>query len=237
VDLTAIVKKRWVMDFCRLLLERRLNITWQLPSGTRSEALDEDVLPLLYASGCRNVTYAPESGSTRVLASIKKQVKPQRLLDSATAAARLGIVARVNIVLGFPGETRWDVWQSYKLLLRAAWRGVQDSAVMIFAPYPGSALFESLVASGRLQLDEAYPYLGLARAGGRATTFNEHMSATELRWLQVIFLASFYAVAVARAPMRLLRAAFSLLSGREETQLDQFVRTRWARLMRLFGIA
>src|SRR5439155_4419084 len=37
-DLTAIVKKQWIADFCRLLIDERVNVTWQLPSGTRSEA-------------------------------------------------------------------------------------------------------------------------------------------------------------------------------------------------------
>jgi pyruvate-formate lyase-activating enzyme len=32
-----------------------LRVTWQLPSGTRSEALDEETLRAMYRSGCRNV--------------------------------------------------------------------------------------------------------------------------------------------------------------------------------------
>ena len=67
-DLTAIVEAR--LD-PRVLSDARgaraCRITWQLPSGTRSEALDEPVLRAMYRSGCRNVTYAPESGSERTL--------------------------------------------------------------------------------------------------------------------------------------------------------------------------
>ena len=54
-DLTAIIKRDWILEFCRLLDARGLRITWQLPSGTRSEALDEPVLRAMYRSGCRNV--------------------------------------------------------------------------------------------------------------------------------------------------------------------------------------
>ena len=66
-DLTAIVKKKWIIEFCEELINRNINITWQLPSGTRSEAIDKDVTPLLYKSGCRNMNYAPESGSKKFL--------------------------------------------------------------------------------------------------------------------------------------------------------------------------
>ncbi len=89
-DLTAIVKRDWILEFCRLLDARGLRITWQLPSGTRSEALDEPVLRAMYRSGCRNVSYAPESGSERTLEAIKKKVKLDRLeaLDAHRRARR-----------------------------------------------------------------------------------------------------------------------------------------------------
>ena len=67
------------------LQARGLAITWQLPSGTRSEALDAEVLSSMYRSGCRNVSYAPESGSPRTLERIKKRVRLDRMLESMLA--------------------------------------------------------------------------------------------------------------------------------------------------------
>ncbi|MDG2033960.1 MAG: radical SAM protein, partial [Rhodospirillales bacterium] len=75
-DLTAIVKKSWILDFCRKIEERGMNFTWQLPSGTRTEAIDGEVASLLYRSGCRNMSYSPESGSPAVLKRIKKKIHP-----------------------------------------------------------------------------------------------------------------------------------------------------------------
>ena len=71
-DLTAIVKKQWIVDFCKLLIKNYLNVIWQLPSGTRSEAIDGEVAFLLKQAGCRNLSYAPESGSPEILELIKK---------------------------------------------------------------------------------------------------------------------------------------------------------------------
>ena len=50
-DLTAIVKRGWAVEFCKELLDRNLNVTWQMPSGTRSEIFDEELADLLYRSG------------------------------------------------------------------------------------------------------------------------------------------------------------------------------------------
>jgi radical SAM superfamily enzyme YgiQ (UPF0313 family) len=67
-----------------------MNITWALPSGTRSEALDAEVLDRLYRSGCYELTYAPESGSPETLKRIKKQVKLPKMLASMRAASKRG---------------------------------------------------------------------------------------------------------------------------------------------------
>src|SRR5262249_7249146 len=58
-DLTAIVKRDWIVEFCRILREQRVDITWQLPTGTRTEVMDAEVVRLLHETGCRNITYAP----------------------------------------------------------------------------------------------------------------------------------------------------------------------------------
>ncbi len=43
-DLTAIIQKKWILEFASLYKERKLTVAWTLPSGTRSEALDEECL-------------------------------------------------------------------------------------------------------------------------------------------------------------------------------------------------
>ena len=62
-DLTAIIQKNWIKAFCEELIRRKLNVFWQLSTGTRSEAIDAEVAALLKASGMTSMAYAPESGS------------------------------------------------------------------------------------------------------------------------------------------------------------------------------
>ena len=108
-DLTAIIKKSWIIDFCYELKKRKLNnITWQLPVGTRSEALDEEVLKIIYETGCRFVCYAPESGSTKSLKMIKKRVKLDRLIKSVKSSVKIGHTTKLNFIIGFPHETLLD---------------------------------------------------------------------------------------------------------------------------------
>ena len=74
-DLTAIVRKDWVIAFCKALEKNNINIDWSLPSGTRSEALDLESLKALSDANLKYLVYAPESGSEKTLIEIKKKNK------------------------------------------------------------------------------------------------------------------------------------------------------------------
>src|SRR5262245_15024160 len=147
-DLTAIIKRDWILAFCAELERRGLAITYQLPTGTRSEALDAEVLAALYRTGCRNICYAPESGSTETLARIKKKIKLERMVGSIRGATRTGIVVKANLMIGFPDETRRELWQTVRFGMKLAWLGVEDIPLFPFIPYPGTALYDSLRAKG-----------------------------------------------------------------------------------------
>jgi len=226
-DLTAIVKKQWIIEFCDLLEREQLDLTWQLPTGTRTEALDEEVLGRLYATGCRNITYAPESGSKRMLQIIKKKVLLPRMLECVRAARRTGIVTRVNIIIGHPKERWRDTRRSLAFLFRAALAGCQDAAVMIFAPYPGSADFEELRSEGKIEISEDFYYLALARSGLSSRTYSKALGTRQLIFAQYLLLMVFYATAYLSRPWRILGVLRSLFTGRETTQLDQLLRTKY----------
>lgn len=222
-DLTAVVRKDWIVTFARKLAARRWNITWQIPAGTRSEALDEEVVNLLAASGCRNVAYAPESGSPAVLARVKKKVNLGRMKDSMRAAVRAGLRVKCNLIMGFPDETVAEALETLRLCHELAALGIDDVNVTPFCPYPGSALFDQLRASGRIRaLNDRY-FHGLASYSDlmRAESYSEHLPNWALGALRWASMADFYGESFARHPSRFVSVARSLWTGRQETRLDK----------------
>ncbi|WP_421118020.1 B12-binding domain-containing radical SAM protein [Aquihabitans daechungensis] len=227
-DLTAITKRKWTLRFCDALEERNLDLVWQLPVGTRSEALDAEVLQRLWDTGCRNITYAPESGSERMLEIFKKKVDLDHMLESLGEAHRIGLRTRVNIIVGHPDETWPDMWKSLKFLVRAAWRGCDDASVIMFCAYPGSADFERLYESGEFELDEIAMYVGLSRTSSSShRSYNPRMNSRQMRRGQFTLLTTFYALTLVRRPRRVIEHIVSVLGGRETTTLDQFLRIKW----------
>ena len=122
-DLTAIVKKEWTLEFCNEIQSRKLDIVWQLPSGTRSEALDSETLQALYDTGCRLLVYAPESGSERSLEIVKKKESSTGLTASLKEALRIGHTGKINLIIGFPHETRVDCWKTILYAAKVASSG------------------------------------------------------------------------------------------------------------------
>jgi anaerobic magnesium-protoporphyrin IX monomethyl ester cyclase len=217
-DLTAITKKSWIVDFCKQLIASGLKLKLSLPSGTRSEALDNEVLELLKKAGCNYLVYAPESGSPRTLQLIKKAIKLDKLTDSVMEAKRQGIAVRTNLIIGFPGETWGDVFKTLLYGLKMAVKGVDDIPIFVFSPYPGTEIFHQLQQQGVLNLNDQYllklQTMNSNYLSTKVMTFNPHTRARLLGVVRMVFILANYIVGYLFHPSRILRTIRSVLTGK-----------------------
>src|SRR5215470_5973152 len=236
-DLTAIVKREWIVAFCRELITRDLRVTWQMPSGTRAEVFDAEVADLLYRSGCRALAFAPESGSPEILKIVKKQVNLDRMLVSMRAAVKRGLKLSFFIVIGFPDDTPATLRTTLFLVRTIARLGVYDVAVSKFVPYPGSELFKRLQADGKIQLDDEFFVSPMDFYTRKAPSYADAVSTRRLYWTMLWMFVNFYAISFALRPLRVLRSlARAVLTGTEDTRYAKwfvdrfFTRKRWRKL-------
>lgn len=206
-DLTAIVKKDWTLAFCDELKKRNLNITWQLPSGTRSEALDNETLQALYDTGCRLITYAPESGSEETLVRIKKKLKLASIVESIKTAKRIGHTIKINLVIGFPDDTLKDTLKTVLFSVKMALAGVDDCNISIFSPYPGSELYNRLREEGRLpDPNDDYIYsLVVYFDMTKTVSYCDNVGGRTLAFSRVLVYMLFYSTAYLSHPKRIWR--------------------------------
>jgi anaerobic magnesium-protoporphyrin IX monomethyl ester cyclase len=238
-DLTAVVKRQWIIDFTRELIDRGLNITWQMPSGTRSEMVDEEVADLLYRSGCRALGFAPESGSPETLKRIKKQVNLDKMMISMRAAVKRGLKLSCFIVIGFPDDTPATVKESLKFIRKMALLGVYDVQVSKFVPYPGSELFKRLLDEGKIKLDDEFYLSSIDWYTRKATSYAEAFSSVRLFWTMLWMLVNFYVISFSCRPLRTARTLVkAIFTGIEETRYARwfidifYTRRHWRRLAR-----
>lgn len=226
-DLTMVVRRDWIIDFAKLLIDRKLDVQWCMPSGTRSEALDAEVLGWMKRSGCRSFAYAPESGSPEELKRIKKKVQLPRMLDSMRAAVKVGMVTRSHLIFGMPGQTKRDVLRSLAFATRLAAAGVHDLACYAFSPYPGSELYDQLVAEGRIEpAAEDYDRVlaqNIFTNYKLRRSWTPHLPWWSLGWLCVGTMAYFYVLQFVLRPTRVVALVRSLLQKRPHTYFQRMV--------------
>ena len=224
-DLTAIVKKKWVLEFCEALKNNNINLEWTLPSGTRSEALDLDVIKALASVHLKYLVYAPESGSAITLKKIKKKIKISSVEQSIRYAVSQGIVARTNLIIGFPGETRLQVYRTLYQQIKFAFMGVEDVPTYYFNAYPGTELFDQLLKEKKIELNDDYFHslasLSHYNLAPTNISYNEHMGRYELYVYRMIGMILAYSISYIIRPKRIWRTFSSIFKDNSATVVEQ----------------
>lgn len=222
-DLTVIVDKKWIIEFCTRLLNENLGITWALPSGTRTEALTEDVLHLIRKSGCAKLTYPLESGNEKTNKLLKKKINYKHSLSSMRNAVKAGIIVKSTTIIGLPFHTWKDIFIECLFAIRLAWLGANDIAFFSFAPYPGSELHKQLVSEGKIAKDENYSAWLRKVFPANFTdgaSWCPAFSAKTVRTICLLGMAQFYFFQYLFRPHRLFQSLFRILTGKPLTTLE-----------------
>ncbi|MBF0594822.1 MAG: B12-binding domain-containing radical SAM protein [Candidatus Omnitrophica bacterium] len=223
-DLTAVVSATEMQSFCKGILDRNLKFTWQLPT-LRTEALDKELLSLMFKAGCRELDVAIESGSKKVLESVNKRNDPRRMARVVRAAVSVGMNVSTNIVIGLPDEKWMDLWRSYVLLMTLAVQGMHEVNVFPFVPYPGSKLFYDLLEQKRIKLDDAFFFSLFGYADlSRSVSWSDNFNPRVLGFMRIFFMASFYCVMFVTHPVRLARFIANAIRGRSTTKLEGVIK-------------
>src|SRR3989442_8708299 len=87
-DDTFTVNKKRVIDFCRMLIDRKIDLLWDCQS--RGNAVDEERLAWMRRAGCTHIQYCVESGSPRILQRLNKGSTIAHIPTAAPATRRGG---------------------------------------------------------------------------------------------------------------------------------------------------
>ena len=225
-DLTTVINRKWIIEFCQLLISEKLGITWSLSSGTRSEALDREVLEYMKRAGIERITYAPESGSNKTLQRVKKKVNLENMTGSIRASVKVGIYSRANLIFGLPDQTMFEAMQSVAFAAKLCVLGMYDVACMCFAPYPGSELFERMIREGKIRTDEAYDEFLINNLTTKVTgmkSWSKHIPDWTMPLWTIGTTMFFYSLQFLLRPNRLILMFYRLLKNNPTTMFETIV--------------
>ncbi|MCG8432274.1 MAG: B12-binding domain-containing radical SAM protein, partial [Candidatus Omnitrophica bacterium] len=146
------MKKEYVLRLCRMLLERKLKVSWATPNGVRADTLDREMLRLMKRSGCYYLAFGIESANAGILKRIRKRASLDTISRAISLARREGIMTQGFFIFGLPGETPETIRESMAF---ARSSGLDRAQFLILDVLPGSALWDELKDQRRLPLCEA----------------------------------------------------------------------------------
>jgi len=110
VDNTFNLPPAYAKKLCRSITERNLDISWSCILYPKN--VDEELVELLAAAGCKHVSLGFESGSEQILKNLNKRFLPEDVRKISTLLVHHNIERMGFLLLGTPGETRETVEES-----------------------------------------------------------------------------------------------------------------------------
>lgn len=135
-----------VKRFCRLLLERRLRISWLLMAGIRADRTEPEMLRLMKASGCLDFGIGVESSDPTVLRNVGKGETVEDISRGIRLIKEAGFRLHGSFMIGNPGDTLETVRRSIEFAKAQALDGI---FVYHALPFPSTRLWEFVGGQGR----------------------------------------------------------------------------------------
>jgi anaerobic magnesium-protoporphyrin IX monomethyl ester cyclase len=206
-DLDPTISDERIRQICAELLRRDLHITWKIAAGTKVETMrDEETIDLMAQAGCRYISISPETGSPRLLKLMRKPFDLEHAVRLVKRMNKAGIRSQACFVLGYPGETDEDLQLTWDLVYDLTRVGVDEVALFIVTPVPGSSIHKQF--SGYSTLSELNFSPTWRQDYARLNHFRLRLYARFLWWK------------LRYHPLKLLRQPFNFLRRRFETKME-----------------
>lgn len=206
IDLTLSANLAWQEEFAKKLISRNVDIMWSLPIGTRTEGLTSDLLNLLRKSGLQRVLYASETGSSKTAKKIGKELVLSDFYDVLKWTCKENIVVKITLILGFPEQTVKELLESFKLIFKAAFSGVNDIVCLCFVPYPNTSFYNDLDV--KYDYEDYNENININNDIKNMKSWSTHYSSSILKIGVIFFTLLFYLIQFLLRPWRALIALY-----------------------------
>lgn len=206
-DLNPTINDRRMRALCEEIISRRLGVHWKIVAGTKVESMrTAETVRLMAQAGCRYVSISPESGSKRVRRLIEKPFSLEHATELIREMNRVGIRSQACFVLGFPGEEDEDRALTRDMIKDLVRSGVDEIAIFIISPVPGSEIFND--------------YRGYKSLSELTFTPTWREDYDKLNKLRINLYLAFVGWKLRYYPLKIFRQAINFLTRRFETKME-----------------
>ena len=117
-DSAVNARPKLLEEFCELLARERLDVRWS--AEAIPFRLDRSLLSKMKQAGCHTLVFGVESGSSAVLHAMGKLFSADEAERVLRLTSDVGIQCWINLIVGYPGETRADFCKTLDFVARNA---------------------------------------------------------------------------------------------------------------------
>lgn len=130
---------------CDLVVERRLEVTFDLRTGIRIDRINTGLLEKMKKAGIFFTAFGIESIDEDVLKKMRKGIRPEQVIDAVKLMREHNFPVGGFFMIGLPGDTpeRFN-----KTLEFARTSGLEEARFYNTYPYPGTELYEWVKHNG-----------------------------------------------------------------------------------------
>lgn len=187
IDDNFTLDRQRVMDFCDLLIKKRLPIDWDI--RTRVDAVDEEMVERLKAAGCKMIRFGVESGTDDILKVLNKKLTVRRIEETFDILKRKGMRYIPYFIIGCPTETREQIMKTIELAIKL------DPPYVVFAVLlilPKTTLFFEGLEKGLFKNDFWLDFIKNPREDFKPKFWVENFTEKELDELLAYAHKRFY---------------------------------------------
>ena len=149
------LNKEFIAEFTGQLSARnnshKVPFTWTC--SARTDCVSEEMLDQMKESGCNAIFLGIETGSERIQKEIRKNLELDKAIRMVRHATEKGIITIVSYMAGFPGETRSDLNDTLKSILKMTIAGARPQLTLL-SILPGTPIYRQYVEE--LEYDEIH---------------------------------------------------------------------------------
>ena len=141
-----------MIDFCKLVVERKLGMSFIAPPGNSPARMSTELLDWMAKAGFYRLCFSVDVGTEKAAKYVKKPVMLRKIRGLVKHANSKGIWTYGTFVIGFPNENQQDVRETirYAHSLR-----LDFVRFYIAQPYLGSELYARYEAQGKISREIA----------------------------------------------------------------------------------
>ena len=151
----------WPLKKFKTFVERyKEEINLPFHCQTRLDTITNEKTQLLVKMGCKSIAVSIEHGSKYIRQNLlNKHLSNKQIIEAFTIIANYNIVSNINNMIGLPGETRENIFETIKLnkTVSEILKGKHSLNIFTFIPFAGTKLRKMCIEKKYIEGNEDIP--------------------------------------------------------------------------------